>query len=75
MRKFNKNLLIGIIIVSSVLVICLIILAIFLLKRKYGIKAYNPQVDESANNNNNKKNNINNKLEIKNQNTGTINNV
>ena len=76
LRKFNKNLLIGIIIVSSVLVICLIILAIFLIKRKYGIKAYNPQVDESANNNNNnKKNNINNKLEIKNQNTGTINNV
>ena len=71
--KFNKNLLIGIIVVSSLLVICLIILVIFLIRKNNKIKAYNPQVDESSSNN--RRNNINNKLEIKNQNTGSLNNA
>ena len=71
--NFNKNLLIGIIVVSSLLVICLIILVIFLIRKNNKIKAYNPQVDESSSNN--RRNNINNKLEIKNQNTGSLNNA
>ena len=71
--KFNNNLLIGIIVVSSLLVICLIILVIFLIRKNNKIKAYNPQVDESSSNN--RRNNINNKLEIKNQNTGSLNNA
>ena len=69
--KFNEKFLYGIIIVSSLIVICLIILVSLVIRKKYKLKKYNSQVDESTDVKKNKNNNV---LEIKNQNTNNINN-
>jgi cell division protein FtsL len=68
--KFNEKFLYGIIIVSSLIVICLIILVSLVIRKKYKFRKYNSQVDESTDAKKNKNNNI---LEIKNQNTNNIN--
>ena len=82
MQKFkgkNKFKLVkGIIIIFSVLVVCLIVLVVFGIGKKYKTKKFSIQTDESTENKkgNNKKN-INNVLELKSQssNSNDINNV
>ena len=82
MQKFkgkNKFKLVkGIIIIFSVLVVCLIVLVVFGIWKKYKTKKFSIQMDESTENKkgNNKKN-INNVLELKSQssNSNDINNV
>ena len=70
----NEKFLYGIIIVSGLIVICLIILVSLVISKKYKLRKYNAQVDESNEAKKNKDNVNNNVLEIKNQNTNNINN-
>jgi cell division protein FtsL len=72
--KFNEKFLYGIIIVSGLIVIGLIILVALVISKKYKLRKYNTQVDESIDTKKNKENVNNNVLEIKNQNTNNINN-
>ena len=70
--KINDKILIGIIIISSIIILCLIIFIIFC-RIRHKMKRYNTQVDESAENKNDNNNKNNKVLEIKNQNTNTNN--
>ena len=75
--KLNDKVLIGIIVVSSILIVLLISLLIYEIRKKLKKNRYNTQVDESAENKKDNNKNNNNVLEIKNQNTNSnnINNV
>ena len=83
--KFKEKFLYAIIIVSSLIVIGLIIFILLMISKKYKLRKYNSQVDESIETKKNKENANNNVLEIKHQNThnneniennnGNINNV
>ena len=73
--NWNDVFIYGIIVVSCLIVLCLIIVVICMMKKRFNMKKYNKQVDESTdkkNGNNNKNNNV---LEIKSQNTNNNNNV
>ena len=73
-KNFNEKFLIGIIIISGVLVICLIILLIFIIGKKHKIERYNTQINESDYNKKNNENNENNNvLEVKSQKTDITN--
>ena len=72
--KFNEKFLYGIIIVSGLIVIGLIILVTLVISKKYKLRKYNAQFDESIDTKKNKENANNNVLEIKNQNTNNMNN-
>ena len=69
--KFNKIILIGIIIVACILFVGIIILIVFIMRRKLNRRNYDVHVDDSKED----KNNNNNVLEIKNQITNNNNKI